>query len=106
MSSLLKNEEKCNEDEKIFDWFGGLYYGIGMLMLPLSASAAEQKEKVILDTDMVEMFDDGVALRMLAKSPRVDLLGVTCVTATAGCRKVLHIHSPNGTCRHSKCTCV
>lgn len=69
----------------------GCIMGIGMLMLPLSASAAEQKEKVILDTDMVEMFDDGVALRMLAKSPRVDLLGVICVTATAGCRKVLHI---------------
>ena len=29
-----------------------------------SVQAAQQKEKVLLDTDMVEMFDDGVALVM------------------------------------------
>lgn len=54
-----------------------------MFLLPTGANAAEQKEKVILDTDMVEMFDDGVALLMLAKSPKVDLLGVTCVTGNS-----------------------
>ncbi len=32
---------------------------------------------VILDADMVDLFDDGVAMMMLAKSPRIDLLGVT-----------------------------
>ena len=32
---------------------------------------------VILDTDMVDLFDDGVAMLMLADSPRIDLLGVT-----------------------------
>lgn len=40
---------------------------------------AEQKEKVILDTDMVEMFDDGITMLMLAQAPNVDLLGVTVV---------------------------
>lgn len=53
------------------------------ILFPLSAKAAETKEKVILDTDMVEMFDDGVALLMLANSPKVDLLGVTCVTGNS-----------------------
>ena len=32
---------------------------------------------VVLDADMVDLFDDGVAMMMLAKSPRIDLLGVT-----------------------------
>ncbi|MGN1038691.1 MAG: nucleoside hydrolase, partial [Mailhella sp.] len=53
-----------------------------MLLLPAGAWAVE-REKVILDTDMVEMFDDGVALLMLAHSPRVELLGVTCVTGNS-----------------------
>ena len=42
--------------------------------------AAEAKELVLLDTDMVEMFDDGVAMMMLERSPEIDLLGVTVVT--------------------------
>ena len=37
------------------------------------------KEKVILDTDMVVLFDDGVAMMMLANHPDVELLGVTIV---------------------------
>ncbi|MCR4555175.1 MAG: nucleoside hydrolase [Succinivibrionaceae bacterium] len=50
-----------------------------------SAVASEQKEtqnakKVILDTDMVEMFDDGVAMLMLMENPKIDLLGVVTVT--------------------------
>ena len=48
-----------------------------------SVQAAQQKEKVLLDTDMVEMFDDGVALVMLANAPGIDLLGVTCVTGNS-----------------------
>lgn len=54
-----------------------------MFLLPAPVCAAAQKEKVILDTDMVEMFDDGVALLMLARSPKVELLGVTCVTGNS-----------------------
>lgn len=54
-----------------------------IFLFSADAGAAGQKEKVILDTDMVEMFDDGVALLMLAKSSRVDLLGVTCVTGNS-----------------------
>ena len=34
------------------------------LLCGTSVQAAQQKEKVLLDTDMVEMFDDGVALVM------------------------------------------
>ena len=40
-------------------------------------TGAGAKEKVILDTDMVEGFDDGMAMLMLATSPEVELLGVT-----------------------------
>lgn len=36
-------------------------------------------EKVILDSDMVDLFDDGVAMMMLAKAENVELLGVTTV---------------------------
>ena len=43
-------------------------------------AAAEEREKVILDSDTVEMYDDGMALLMLALSPKIDLLGVTVVT--------------------------
>ena len=45
-----------------------------------AAPVAAAKELVLLDTDMVEMFDDGVAMIMLARSPKVKLLGVTVVT--------------------------
>ena len=38
------------------------------------------KKKVILDTDMVEMFDDGIAMMMLMKNPEIDLLGIVTVT--------------------------
>lgn len=53
------------------------------LLCGTSVLAAQQKEKVLLDTDMVEMFDDGVALIMLANAPGIDLLGVTCVTGNS-----------------------
>lgn len=39
--------------------------------------SALAKEKVLLDADMVEGFDDGMAMLMLATSPEVELLGVT-----------------------------
>ncbi len=44
---------------------------------------AQANEKVILDSDMVEVFDDGVAMLMLAHSPKIDLLGVTTVTGNS-----------------------
>ena len=40
---------------------------------------AAEVQKVILDTDMVEMFDDGMAMFLLDKAPNIDLLGVTVV---------------------------
>lgn len=49
-----------------------------MLLLNISAQA-QKKEKVILDTDMVEVFDDGITMMMLAKAPNIDLLGATIV---------------------------
>lgn len=54
--------------------------GFCLLAVLLSISPASAKEKIILDTDMVEMFDDGIAMLLLAKAPEVELLGVT-VTA-------------------------
>ena len=41
------------------------------------------KEKVILDTDMVEIFDDGIAMMMLQLAPNIDLLGVTVVVGNS-----------------------
>ena len=52
--------------------------GVTLLLLALSA-AAGAKEKVILDSDMVVLYDDGVAMMMLANHPDIDLLGVTIV---------------------------
>ncbi|MBQ9480467.1 MAG: nucleoside hydrolase [Selenomonadaceae bacterium] len=49
------------------------------VIIPLKSEAAD-KELVILDSDMVDMFDDGVAMMMLAKAPNVKLLGVTVST--------------------------
>ncbi len=40
---------------------------------------AEDRELVLLDSDMVDLFDDGVAMMMLATSPKINLLGVTIV---------------------------
>lgn len=49
---------------------------LGPVWSPAMLRAAEP---VILDTDMVDMFDDGIAMLMLAQSPQVELLGVTTV---------------------------
>lgn len=51
-----------------------------MLLLVAAPSATLAKTKVILDTDMVVLYDDGVALMMLANHPDIDLLGVTIVS--------------------------
>ena len=51
-----------------------------ILLLPVSAEA---KEKVILDTDMVEAFDDGVAMIILANAPNIELLGVTTLSGNS-----------------------
>jgi len=44
------------------------------------ATAEDGARKVILDTDMVELFDDGMAMLLLDRSPDIDLLGVTVVS--------------------------
>ncbi|UCC22125.1 MAG: nucleoside hydrolase [Planctomycetota bacterium] len=50
------------------------------LLLLAAPSVTLAKSKVILDTDMVVLYDDGVALMMLANHPDIDLLGVTIVS--------------------------
>ena len=52
---------------------------VTVLCLLGSTLTASAKEKVILSADMVDLFDDGVAMLLMAKSPKVDLLGVTTV---------------------------
>lgn len=49
------------------------------LLTPVYA-AEVKKELVILDSDMVEMYDDGLAMLMLAFAPNVKLLGITTVS--------------------------
>jgi inosine-uridine nucleoside N-ribohydrolase len=51
-----------------------------LLVVTAAGRFAISKEKVILDTDMVELFDDGVAMMMLANSEKIDLLGVATVS--------------------------
>ena len=53
---------------------------VGYFSEPAFAAA---KEKVLLDTDMVECFDDGVAMVMLANAPGIDLVGVTTLTGNS-----------------------
>ncbi|MDR1701738.1 MAG: nucleoside hydrolase, partial [Sporomusaceae bacterium] len=54
-----------------------------------SAAPAQVREKVILDSDMVELFDDGTAMLMLANHPQIELLGVTVVTGNKWLEKGL-----------------
>jgi len=46
-------------------------------------ATADAREKVLLDTDMVESFDDGVAMVMLANAPGIDLVGVATLTGNS-----------------------
>lgn len=57
-----------------------MYLVIHMSASIMFNSAGWAKEKVILDTDMVELYDDGVAMIMLARSEEIDLLGVVTVS--------------------------
>lgn len=52
---------------------------LALTLAPLRGEAAG-KTRVLLDSDMVEMFDDGVAMLMLLQSPQIELMGVTIVT--------------------------
>ena len=55
-------------------------------LLAADAPAMDQSRppvKVILDTDMVELFDDGIAMMMLKNDPSIDLLGVVTVTGNS-----------------------
>ncbi|GAK58567.1 inosine-uridine preferring nucleoside hydrolase [Candidatus Vecturithrix granuli] len=52
---------------------------VALLISVLLTIPAIAKEKVILDTDMVMMYDDGVAMIMLARHPEIELLGVVTV---------------------------
>ena len=48
-----------------------------------AAPTAENPQKVIIDTDMVECFDDGVAMILMDKTPSIELLGVTVVAGNS-----------------------
>lgn len=60
-------------------WLYSLMAAVFFLNLPAWAG----QEKVLLDADMVESFDDGVAMIMLANAPGIDLLGVTILTGNS-----------------------
>jgi inosine-uridine nucleoside N-ribohydrolase len=57
----------------------------GMAQSPSASQAPSPStvQKVILDSDMVELFDDGMAMIMLDRSPDIDLLGVTVVAGNS-----------------------
>jgi inosine-uridine nucleoside N-ribohydrolase len=56
---------------------------IALSVLHQGFAQTQMKEKVILDTDMVEIFDDGIAMMMLQIAPNIDLLGVTTVVGNS-----------------------
>ena len=56
---------------------------IAAFLFVAPAFAVGAKEKVLLDTDMVESFDDGVAMIMLANAPGIDLVGVTTLSGNS-----------------------
>jgi inosine-uridine nucleoside N-ribohydrolase len=47
------------------------------------SAPAQAKEKVLLDADMVEAFDDGVAMIMLTNAPNIELVGVTTLSGNS-----------------------
>lgn len=51
----------------------------GVLWFVVVVSVVGARETVILDSDMVVLYDDGVAMMMLARHPDIELLGVTIV---------------------------
>ena len=51
-----------------------------MILTVFVAVRVSAAEKVLLDSDMVDLFDDGVAMMMLAESPDIELMGITTVT--------------------------
>ncbi len=56
---------------------------LGLCLALTDPVLAKGREKVILDTDMVELFDDGAAMIMLARAENVELLGVTTVSGNS-----------------------
>ena len=54
-----------------------------LAQLPVFAAPSPAREKVLLDSDMVECFDDGIAMLLLAKAPNVELVGVTTLTGNS-----------------------
>ena len=56
---------------------------IAAIALAVTFATAQEKTKVILDTDMVEIFDDGVAMMMLQINPDIELLGITTVVGNS-----------------------
>lgn len=58
-----------------------------LTMVSIANMKAQTKEKVILDADMVEAFDDGIAMMMLQRAENIELLGVTTVTGNTWSRE-------------------
>ncbi len=50
-------------------------------------TATVEVKKVILDADVVDCFDDGFAMLMLEKSPKINLLGITTVSGNSWSRE-------------------
>ncbi|MBR5347023.1 MAG: nucleoside hydrolase, partial [Deltaproteobacteria bacterium] len=63
---------------------GGIFLlAFALLWAALSPLHAAEREKVLLDTDMVECFDDGIAMTLLANAPNVELVGVTTLSGNS-----------------------
>ncbi len=56
---------------------------LALLCVMAGPVQAAEREKVLLDSDMVEAFDDGFAMLLLAKSPNIELVGVTTLSGNS-----------------------
>jgi inosine-uridine nucleoside N-ribohydrolase len=86
-----ENQLKRQKRFKMIKRLLSLAFGAAVcLMLTAHPACAEEtkagapvKQKVILDSDMVALFDDGIAMMMLYRHPEIDLMGVVTVTGNS-----------------------
>lgn len=68
--------------KKTYLWFGMILpvIVVGMMSCTPNNPSSPKKQKVIIDTDMQNSFDDGIAFLLLAAHENIEILGMTTVT--------------------------
>jgi inosine-uridine nucleoside N-ribohydrolase len=76
----IRRAAKTNEVHEMKNIQQVVFFIFLFFLLTGNVSSALSKEKVLMDTDMEDSFDDGVAMVLLANAPGVDLVGVTTLS--------------------------